>query len=1073
MISDISAAKSPLAPTTCPVKFSAGSGPDERVALPGLDTPRETLSNACFAELCAQSCFSFLQGASQPEQMVQRAATLGLTALGLCDWDGIYGMVRAFEASKQVGTKLIVGACVRVESADSPLFLLVRDQTGYENLCKLLTLAHGSEQKTRPHVSQNSLASCANGLFGLLGAPYDASVCALIADAFGSLHARCEARPAAYLAVHRHLVQADRAYQHHAMELSQRFGLPIVATGRPLFHVPEQKPIADVLYCIRNKVTLDEAGVRLLANSEACLSSPRRMVRLFWDHPQWVKESVHIANQCHFSLSELSYRFPSDTLLEPGETPDDALFRLVNKHIPWRYPKGAPHSVLEQITKELALIKQLNVAPYFLSVYDIVQIAREKKILCQGRGSAANSAVCFVLGITAVDPARSHLLFERFMSKERSDPPDIDVDFEHERREEVIQEIYRRYGRERAAMVSEVISYRGKSALRDVGKAFGLSLEQVGLLSKTLGHTREPVALAPERLRSVGLDPSDGRVARVLRIAQQIQGFPRHLSIHVGGFVLSAEPLSRVAPVEPARMPGRTIIPWDKDDLDALGFFKVDVLSLGMLTCVRKTLGLVMPELEPQAALAQVPPEDPTVYERFCKADTVGVFQIESRAQMSMLPRLAPRCFYDLVVEVALVRPGPLQGGMVHPYLARRTGKQKVDCPHPSLWPVLERTLGVPLFQEQVMQIAMIGAGYTPGQADQLRRDMAAWKRHGRLYEHRDRLLHGFMKKGISREFSERLFKQIQGFGEYGFPESHAASFALIAYVSGWLKTHYPAAFCASLLNSQPMGFYSPSSLVRDAQQHGVEVLPVCVVQSDWDCTVGHGQNPALRLGLRMIRGLGKAAAQRILQARADRAFVNYDDFLRRTNVRNHTVSRLAEAGALQQLVAQRRNAIWKSRAPRVSGLFGDEPLQEPEVTLPPLSSAEQLVLDYNHVGLSLHDHPMRYLRQRICPTVQATALNTTPHHTEVAVAGVVINRQRPGTAKGTVFVTLEDETGTINLVLWALVFEQYRHTALHAAILMARGKLDKREGQIHVIAQHLERIDRGTALQLRSRDFH
>jgi error-prone DNA polymerase len=1019
-----------------------------------------------FAELCAQSCFSFLRGASHPEEFVEQARKLGLHALGLCDHDGLYGIARAHAAAQQHDVQLVVGASLTLEDVDAQLILLVRDHAGYQNLCRLLTIAHADRPKGESALPREALLAHTDGLFAILPSPFDPELCREVVGAFTSSFVR--------IAVQRHLFAEQGEHEAQAIELANELGLGIIATARPLFHVPERKRVADVLCCIREKTTLDEAGTLLTPNAEACLSSADRMSKLFADHPDWLEASVDIARQCPFSMSELRYRFPSDYFLQDGESPDDALKRLVQARLPWRYPDGAPTSVLAKIDKELSLIEQLRVAPYFLSVYEIVEIAREKRILCQGRGSAANSAVCFVLGITAVDPARSSLLFERFMSSERRDPPDIDVDFEHERREEVIQEIYRRYGRDRAAMVSEVISYRGKSALRDVGKAFGLSVDQVDRLSGTMTHGWEGVDVPTDRVREMGLDPRDPRIVQVFRLARQLQRFPRHLSIHVGGFVLSAAPLSEVAPVEPARMPGRTVVPWDKDDLETLGFFKVDILALGMLTCIRKALAKVMPEHDPLTALAAIPPEDPAVYDSFCRADTVGIFQIESRAQMAMLPRLKPRCFYDLVIEVAIVRPGPIQGGMVHPYLARRSGKAKIECPHPCLWPILKRTLGVPLFQEQVMQISIAGAGYSGGEADQLRKDMAAWRKHGRLMQHRDRLLDGFRRTGISEQFGERLFKQIQGFGEYGFPESHAASFALLVYASGWLKTHHQAAFCASLINSQPMGFYSPSSIVRDAQAHGVEVLPIRVTDSEWDCTLTTDNPPKVRLGLRLLQGLGESAGRAIAHARAERPFDDLDDFLQRTSVRKNVTEALAEAGALEGLVSGRRRALWKARAPRAGALFKNAAIREAEVELPELRPAEQLMLDYTRVGLSLNDHPMCHVRKKLGGgVVRATELAGMDSGRDVSVAGVVLNRQRPATASGVVFMTLEDETGLVNLVVWAAVFEAHRHTAVNARMLLVHGKLDKHDGVTHVIVRDFERLDTPAGFRPRSRDFH
>ena len=1019
-----------------------------------------------FAELCARSCFSFLRGASQPEELVAQAQHLGLHALGLCDLDGLYGAARAHGAAKRLDQKLVIGAELTLEHSSSTVLLLVRDHQGYSNLCQLLTSAHENRPKGESALPRERLLERTQGLLALLPPPYDRALCEDIASACGS---------AARVVMERNLAPGNREREAMGVELARHFGFGLLASARPLFHVPSRKRVADVLCCIREKATLDTSGTRLAPNAEACLPLPSRMARLFEDRRDWLHATIEVAEACPFSLSELRYRFPSDYFLQPGETSDDALARLVRERLVWRYPNGAPDAVMRQIDKELGLIRQLQVAPYFLSVYEIVEIAREKKILCQGRGSAANSAVCYVLGITAVDPARSNLLFERFMSAERNDPPDIDVDFEHERREEVIQEIYRRYGRDRAAMVSEVISYRGKSALRDVGKVFGLSVDQVDRLSGTLSHSWDGVDFPPERVREMGLDPRDACIMRVLSIAKEIQRFPRHLSIHVGGFVLSASPLSEIAPVEPARMVDRTVVPWDKDDLETLGFFKVDILALGMLTCIRKALAIVMPDLDPLSALAAIPPEDPEVYDTFCRADTIGVFQIESRAQMAMLPRLAPRCYYDLVIEVAIVRPGPIQGGMVHPYLARRAGKAEVAYPHPCLEPILKRTLGVPLFQEQVMQIAITGAGYSGGEADQLRKDMAAWRKHGRLMQHREQLLQGFARTGISSQFGEQLFKQIQGFGEYGFPESHAASFALLVYASGWLKTHHPAAFAASLINSQPMGFYSASTIVRDAQKHGVEVLPVRVGDSDWDCTLTSDSEPRVRLGMRLIKGLGEPTARAIERARAEHVFRDLDDLVQRASLRRGAVEVLAEAGALEELVPGRRQALWRARAPRAGALFANEVIREVDVDLPPLRPAEQLVLDYTRVGLSIHDHPMRHVRKKLRRrgVLRADQIARVPNGASIALAGVVLNRQRPATASGVVFMTLEDETGMANLVLWASVFDANRHTAVHASMLLVHGKVETHDGVTHVLVERLERLDTPGGMRPRSRDFH
>jgi error-prone DNA polymerase len=715
------------------------------------------------------------------------------------------------------------------------------------------------------------------------------------------------------------------------------------------------------------------------------------MEQLFARYPAFVARSRTIAEACLFSLAKLHYRFPCELGRDVREsaTPDDELRRLTWEGARERYKGDVPVDVRAQLEKELALIAKLEVAPYFLSVREIVDIARDRKILCQGRGSAANSAVCYCLGITAVDPARTNMLFERFLSAERREPPDIDVDFEHERREEVIQELYNRYGRDRAAMVSEVITYRGKSALREVGKAFGLSLEQVDRLSAIVTHWDARDAASEGRLREAGFDGNDARIRAVLTLSRALYGTPRHLSIHVGGFVLSATPLHEVAPVEPATMPDRTVIPWDKDDIDTLGFFKVDVLGLGMLTAIRKTLDFVKDDPhvraeDPIAQLARIPPEDPVVYDALCAADTVGVFQIESRAQMAMLPRLRPRVFYDLVVEVAIVRPGPIQGGMVHPYLRRRNGEESAIPPHPLLRPILERTLGVPLFQEQVMQIAIVGAGYTGGEADQLRRDMAAWRKNGNLARHEARLLAGFTERGISAEFSAQMYAQIQGFGEYGFPESHAASFALLVYASSWLKVHHPAAFAAALVNSQPMGFYSASTILQDAHRHGVELESICVQRSNWDCTLERptpDAAPRIRVGLRQVKGLGEATGLRLEKRRKEAPFTSVEDLARRVELRKQELEALAEAGALEMLAPGRRDAIWRVRAPRSEGLFAGLELGDEKPTMAPMSRAEQLVLDYARTGLSVNDNPMKLARPSLPRGARsAQELRSLPH---------------------------------------------------------------------------------------------
>ncbi|MFO0555723.1 MAG: error-prone DNA polymerase [Polyangiaceae bacterium] len=1060
-----------------------------------------------FVELCARSNFSFLLGASHPEELVAAARELEMPAIGITDLGGIYGLVRAYRETRENGGRLVTGAELDVDlelveaetgaPARGPhsVILFARNHDGYRSLCRLLTRSHEGRDKGVCALRLSDLSTYSAGLelaFGvdaplLRGRELDPHRWS------PSWRAPLEAfRGHTHVAAHRRLDGLDARRTEAAKMLAGALDAGVFATARPLYHHPSRKPVSDVVHCIREGTTLDQAGRALSINAEARLRSGEQMAALFRDEPGWVERSADLADELTFSFSELCYRFPSDDWIKSGETSDEALERQTREGLALRYPTGAPAKVVEQCDKELALIKRLGVAPYFLSVKDVVEMARRRRILCQGRGSAANSAVCFALGITAVDPARSNLLFERFLSAERAEPPDIDVDFEHERREEVIQEIYEKYSRERAAMVCEVICYRGKSALRETGKAFGLATEQLDRLS-SLVMRWDLSEVTEKTVLELGLDPRDARLMRAITIARTIEGFPRHLSIHVGGFVLSAEPLDRVAPVEPARMPGRTVIPWDKDDLDTLGFFKIDVLGLGMLTCVRKCLELLYRHGEPVGdpdapfdpieSVAAIPAEDPAVYDAIGKADTVGVFQIESRAQMSMLPRLRPRCFYDLVIEVAIVRPGPIQGGMVHPYLRRRSGKEPARAPHRILEPILERTLGVPLFQEQVMQIAMTGAGYTAGEADQLRRDMAAWKKHGRLERHRDRLLGGFAARGISRDFGEALFKQIQGFGEYGFPESHAASFALIVYASAWQKTHHPAAFACSLLNSQPMGFYSPSSIVQDAQRHGVVVRPVDIAKSDWDNLLEPLAEPrsyALRLGFRQVSGLGEDAGKRIEEARAHAPFESIGDLERRAALKKNELDALAESGALEPLVEGRRDAMWRARAPKLGGLFEEQDLEReaPPPRLIPLSPMEQLLLDYGRTGLSLTDHPMRHVRAHLASerVSRAADLPKLRDRQAVRVAGLVIGRQRPQTASGVTFVSLEDETGVMNLVVTVPVFEKYRHAILHSTIVLVRGRLEREGDVIHVLARSVERLElesAGGPLRARSRDFH
>jgi error-prone DNA polymerase len=1090
-----------------------------------------------YAELVTRSNFSFLRGGSSPEALVEAAKEAGLATVAICDVDGLYGAVRAWEAAKREGIKLILGADLLVSFATEVsveavrrVVLLVQNHAGYTHLCELLTLLHEHKlSDERPVLSSQWLRGREEGLLALffpepiMGKEAQAQADDRVIAAM--LLARFEDRTASVVCLHKDGL--DRARVMAALALEKSRLLPVVASNAVLYAKARDKQILDVLTCIREKCTLDDAGQRLLPNTEARIKGETEMLQLFGNYPQWLERSVRLSERCTFSFSELSYSFPCE--LPEGVTADEELRRQTEEGALQRYRGDVPGSVREQIEKELRLIQKLKVAPYFLSIRGVVQMARARDILCQGRGSAANSAVCFCLGITAVDPARSNLLFERFLSEERHEPPDIDIDFEHERREEVIQDIYAKYSRERAAMVSEVICYRAKSALREVGKVLGFSLEQVGRLSSLVSYWDDVAsvtgnAYAARRLREAGFDSDDKRVQLAFNLARAMQGVPRHLSIHVGGFVLSADKLTQIAPIKPATMPGRTVIPWDKDDLEALGFFKVDVLGLGMLTALRKALDLIGDPRGVQTGLcaidrlARIPAEDARVYDALGKADTVGVFQIESRAQMAMLPRLLPKKFYDLVVEVAIVRPGPIQGGMVHPYLRRRNGEEVIDLPHPCLAPILDRTLGVPLFQEQVMQIAIVGAGYTGGEADQLRRDMAAWKRSTKLDGHRERLHAGFRKRGISEEFSERLFAQIRGFGEYGFPESHAASFALLVYASAWIKVHHPAAFAVALINSQPMGFYSPETILKDAERHGVALLPICGKQSQWEMTIEDDvaedafaargssvdlaasgprrpcpevhatKRQGIRLGFCLISGLQKEVAERVIAVRGEA--VTLDALVHLANLGRREREMLAEAGALEAWMPGRKRALWSARSARGDGLFAGLTLEAPlaETTLQ-MSEREQLVLDYARTGVSPNLQPMKLLRPTMPRNVYSSRdLSMLKKGQRIMTAGMVICRQRPMTASGVVFLTLEDEFGFLNLVLWNRVFEKLRTVVNGQNLLLVTGRVDRMQGErskdkesedgpvvetgvgevsskaetIHVIVEHVEPLEAG-----------
>ncbi len=1048
-----------------------------------------------YAELHCLSNFSFLRGASHPEELVERAAAAGYVALALTDECSLAGVVRAHLAAKEAGLKLIVGAEIRLAGGPA-LVLLACSRTGYGNLAALITrgrraAAKGSYRLTRADL-ERGLEDC---LALLIPAPSSAPEPP--PDDLLWLKARFAGR--CWLTIELQRGADDAARLGRLLALAARCGVPAVAAGDVHMHVRARRRLQDVLTAVRLKTPVHSAGGALFPNSERHLRSRAVLAGLY--PGSLMSQSLEIASRCEFSLDELRYEYPEE-LVPAGATPSSHLQRLVEAGLARRYPAGVPEPVCKLAGHELALIAELRYEPYFLTVEDIVAFARRRGILCQGRGSAANSVVCYALGITEVDPARMSMLFERFISRERNEPPDIDVDFEHERREEVIQYIYAKYGRDRAALAAAVITYRPRSALRDVGKALGFDADRLERLTRSLAWW-DGSAVLPERLREMGFDPGEPRVKKLLELATQLIGFPRHLSQHVGGFVISRGPLSELVPVENAAMANRTLIQWDKDDLDALGLLKVDVLALGMLTAIRRTLDLVAHLQGKPIGLADIPAEDPAVYEMVGRADTVGVFQIESRAQMSMLPRLKPKNFYDLVIEVAIVRPGPIQGRMVHPYLRnRKLPPESIPYPSDELRSVLERTLGVPIFQEQVMQIAMVAAGFSAGEADRLRRAMAAWRRKGGLEPFHDKLVGGMLARGYGPEFAEAIFQQICGFGEYGFPESHAASFALLVYAAAWLKCHHPAAFLCGLLDSQPMGFYAPSQLIQDARRHGVEVLPADVTVSEWDCCLAariqdsgfriQGEarspncslnpeslilDPAVRLGLRLINGIGEDAASRIVAARAAGPFSDVDDLAARARLDHAELKALAAGGALASLSGHRRQAYWQAAgAQPLSGMLEDATIAEIPVLLPAPTEGEDLAADFRALGFTLGRHPLTLLRQRLARLrfVTAEELNRLPDRKLARAAGLVTCRQRPGTASGVVFVTLEDETGVANVIVHADLVERQRRELIGARLLGVYGQLQREGEVVHLVAKRLvDHSDLLGSLVARSRDFH
>ena len=1038
-----------------------------------------------YAEIHCTTNFSFLQGASHPGELVSRAAALGYKALAITDENSLAGVVRAHAAANSAGLKLLIGA--KITPIDAPaIVLLATDRTSYGELAQLITRGRRREKKGSCRLTMEDIAEHATGLHAAVSpdnlfSAETAGTKKTISRSFNTYReifgTKCS------LLATLDLGRDDQGKLIHLQSLAHSLKIPLVAAGDVLYHHRQRRTLHEILTAIRYSTTVKQIREMLPENAERHLRSIPTIHRLFATAPQAVERSIEIADACHFSLNQLRYEYPEE-LVPSGMTAKEHLTRLTWQGARWRYPGGINRDVSQRIEHELALIGELHYEAYFLTVWDLVQFARRCGILCQGRGSAANSVVCYCLGVTSIDPARMDLLFERFVSRERGEAPDIDVDFEHERREEVLQYIYQKYGRQRVGMTAEVITYRPRSAMRDVGRAIGIGLNTINIVAKTVSRGQLPdLETIKERTGSLNL-PAE-RLARWVKHAGELCGFPRHLSQHVGGMVMTRGPLCKLVPIENAAMPGRTVIEWNKDDLDTLGILKVDCLSLGMLTAIRKAFALIEKHTHRRLTLATVPAGDAAVYDMICAADTVGVFQIESRAQMSMLPRLRPKHFYDLVIEVAIVRPGPIQGDMVHPYLRRRHGIEPVRYPSAEIRNVLEKTLGIPLFQEQAMRLAMTAADFTPGQADALRRAMGAWRSDGSIDPFRRQLIEGMRKRGYDQAYCEKLFLQLRSFSLYGFPESHAASFALLVYVSAWLKHHYPAAFTAALLNSQPMGFYAPAQLVRASQQAGVEVRPVDVNRSEWDCTLEvENQNLSLRLGLRMIHGIKQAVARQIMTCRETHGtrtpYRCIQDLTQRTGFGRTTVAQLTRADIFHSLTLDRRDALWNALAQeknhRAYPLF-EAQSQEDDFChgLTPPSSWEQVLDDYQTQGLSLRAHPVSFFRNYLHAKKVACCqdLKSHPCDRKVSVAGLVLNRQRPGTARGITFMTLEDETGVANLIIHAGTWKRFRTIATESTALIARGRLERKDGVIHLVVEKLESLrEEFMSLSQRSRDF-
>ena len=1092
-----------------------------------VSSPPETVLPA-YAELHCLTNFSFQRGASHGEELVERAHSLGYSALAITDECSVAGVVRAHIEAKKRGLKLLPGAEFAVQEGFT-FVALAHDISGWGNLCEFITAARCRSAKGTYSLSwQNDDLSLLQGCEILLRLPFAINIEAVCAISTG---ARGLFDSSLWLLVELQMGLDDDVLLHRLQQVSALTGVPLLAAGNIHMHVRSRKPLQDVITAVRLGKSVGECGFELQANAEAHLRSRERLAAIY--PAQLLSNTLVVAARCTFNLDELRYQYPVETVL-PGMNPAQTLRYFTDEGALVRYAKGMPEKVAQQVEDELALITELKYEMYFLTVHDIVRFARSQGILCQGRGSAANSAVCYCLGITEVNPVQGNLLFARFISRERNEPPDIDVDFEHDRREEVIQYIYNKYGRDRAAIAATVVTYRPRSAIRDVGKALGVHGALIDRFAKEHFWFDGEGTMADHLLRA-GLDPDDPHICQWLALTKQLLGFPRHLSQHTGGFVLTQGKLTRLVPVENAAMVDRSIIQWDKDDLDAMGLLKVDVLALGMLSAIRRCLDLVGQQRGTPLRMQDIPAEDPATYDMICAADTVGVFQIESRAQMSMLPRLKPRTFYDLVVEVAIVRPGPIQGGMVHPYLHARQDPGHVKYPSQALQEALGRTLGIPIFQEQVMQIAILAADFSPGEADELRRSMAAWKRSGGVHKFHDRLVNQMVKNGYEPEFAESIFKQILGFGEYGFPESHAASFAQLVYVSSWLKRHHPACFLAALLNSQPMGFYPPAQLVYDAKRHGVDVRPLDVTVSGWDCTMEAQQSagpwgsdpdarrstprsaeklgsdpdsgqlilrsaesptksgsdpnfldpdpicgpsqPAVRLGLCLVSGLAIPAANRIAVARAQAPFTSTQDLALRANLDAGDLKALAAADALAALSGHRRQQVWDASALKAAPpLLKGVPVQEELLQLPAASEGEEVVFDYAATGLTLRRHPLSLLREQLSKMNLLTAaqMRDLPHGRLVRACGIVTARQQPSTAKGVVFITLEDETGSVNVIVWKSLREKQRAQALKSRLLAVYGQW-QRQGEVrHLIAQHLVDLTHLLGeLATQSREFH